>query len=466
MAFRGSIDPIGAHELLRRVAAHDDPGMLTVSDGHSTHMIWIGHGDIVCAAPDAPIDVVAHILDGDGGTFLFEADRAAPRPGVRAPFAETLDIARGLHDELGELIACVPSPAHEVRWSPRLRGPVEIDAGTWSLLVAITAMPTTDVLAAREGSDLLARRAVRHLVDAGLVEVFEADVPSPVIAPEKSARRRPADLDVDPDLEFAMLPPADLFFSELPSSTDEPIDDGAVSADAMVLLEVASIDGGEQLVHEIDAAAVIDPGDLSDWHISEDNLDIDESGWATSRALEPAIDDAVEPEVVGESDDAHADANVDAAAEIESGASDDAAWDSDDGWGDGAWGQAAVPADEPAGWGDIAPDDVDAVVDVGWGDAAIETAEANLDAPVGEPPMAALPSPATPSAATGPAAASPLVPPSPSPLVPNPPLLVPPPPAPVAPADKVGDDADATSPTDAELLSRAQIYRFLSSMRS
>ena len=163
----------------------------------------------------------------------------------------------------------------------------------------------------------------------------------------------------------------------------------------------------------------------------------------------------------------------------------DEAWASD-GWGD-AWSHEPAPVDEPVGWGDAEPDEVDedgTPVEHGWDDdppiqlvdrdAPADLIDESARVPDGAPtasgdtstvgmsPFAALASPPTPIAAIGPA-------PAPDSLVvPVPPSIVPPPPAPVAPADKVGDDIDAgeTSPTDDELLSRAQIYRFLSSMRS
>ena len=188
MSLQGTLETIPLSDVLSLLAATKKTGELRVTGPRGDGRLWLAAGEVVEAAvPRAatPVDAVFELLRLTAGTFAFEGGATAPKPGDPAPVAALLSEAQARLDVWRSIEAVVPSTASLVSLAGELSSDdVTVSRQQWRHLVAVAAGGDVHGVMERLGvGEFDACRAVKDLVDAGLVTVAAAPAP----APEKPA---------------------------------------------------------------------------------------------------------------------------------------------------------------------------------------------------------------------------------------------------------------------------------------
>ncbi len=203
MALQGTLDTFSLPDVLRLLATTSKTGRLRIDGDRGQGSVWLDGGSVVEAAADRAVDgtptdeVVFELLRFDSGTFAFDADDNAPRPGRADGVEDILRRATSLLGEWNELEAVVPSLAHHVTLAPDLSADeVTIDADRWKTVVAVASGRTVGELAKDLGlTELGVSRVVRDLVELGVADVDGPGRPESAPraeAPSQMPRRAPA----------------------------------------------------------------------------------------------------------------------------------------------------------------------------------------------------------------------------------------------------------------------------------
>lgn len=408
---QGAIESVGVREVLR-LALAQAPTRLTLASSAGQVTLWCADDGVAAGAPRATAaEAVAQALALTTGTFTIEAVGAEEIGGPVVPFFDALGPAEDLAASWPAVVAVVPDPAVPARLVRRLGGPTTVTADQWRILTRVGVGRTVaDLAALLDIGERASRRVVAGLVADGLLELVS--VPTPLAPP------------VGP----ALAPPR-----------RAPADDAATGDD--------------------DALA---------WADDADDHDADETGCpAPSDCAAPHAPDAPDPlDGVGEIDARWA---MDDAVAAEPSRR----WAQDEATDDGASWPDAVPAGPTQEWDWDAHQAVEVVSswdEASWGDAPSDLA------PVEAPRPASQPAPA--SAAAVPASAT-AAPAARKPAAPEPPAMAPGSLAhrPKEPAPEPLLEPGSSEPTqvnvellgslagDDELVNRALLFKFLSSVR-
>lgn len=264
MALQGTIETFALPDVLRLLASSKKTGRLRVSGTRGSGSVWVESGQIVQTdATKAPhalsnVDVVFELLRFRDGSFTFENDRNAPDPGSPQEVEPVLIEAELQLAEWREIEAVIPSIDCTVRLVPELpRADVVVDAEKWRVLVAIgggtSVSQVGDTLILGE---MAVSRAVRELVELGVVEVLEPEspavdvpeppavraVPAPVVEEEPAPVALPEpepDPEPEPEPVTAVVEPdpAPEVVDEEPPIFDEEDDDEPVGRSARAELD-------------------------------------------------------------------------------------------------------------------------------------------------------------------------------------------------------------------------------------
>ena len=188
MSLRGTLDTLSVPELLTVLAATNRSGELLVRADRFEGRLWLADGGLVKAdVPDSAdiVDAVCALLGLGSGEFSFETHATPVSASEVLPVEDVLAEAQSRRSEWLALDAAVPSLAARFRLSSEAsEGAVTLRAEQWRMLVALAA--GADVRAAMDVLDLDevdARRAVRALRDAGLLEPAPAPLSEPTPGP-------------------------------------------------------------------------------------------------------------------------------------------------------------------------------------------------------------------------------------------------------------------------------------------
>jgi DNA-binding MarR family transcriptional regulator len=205
VALQGTLDTFALSDVLRLLAATKKSGRLQITGERGTGSVWALDGEIVrieaAHAPHATeaVDGLFELLRFEEGSFTFDAE-ATPDDSSQATDLEVLlPQAEALLEEWHSIEAVVPSLDAWVTLRTKLpRDEVKVDQARWTTLVAVaggaTVRRVADELCLAE---LAISRAVKELVELGLVEISDAPpagvVPHAAIAPagEAAVRSRP-----------------------------------------------------------------------------------------------------------------------------------------------------------------------------------------------------------------------------------------------------------------------------------
>ena len=185
MALQGTLDTFSLPDVLRLLATTGKTGCLHVDGDRGRGRVWIDDGAVVAATADRALgepsidEVVFEMLRFGRGSFSFAADEPAPHEAEPTEIEGTLRRATQLLEEWRELEAIVPSLSHRVAMAPELTvEQVTVDADRWKALVAIASGRSVGELAENMGvGELGITRTVSDLVELG-VAVIEAPQPS------------------------------------------------------------------------------------------------------------------------------------------------------------------------------------------------------------------------------------------------------------------------------------------------
>jgi hypothetical protein len=176
VALHGSLETLGLEEVLSLLSNTAKTGELRVNADRLTGRLWFAEGQLVGADAGRArslVDAVFELLRLDSGTFSFDQDRKAPSPSTPSPIGLVLGEAKDRLVEWREIEKVVPALACRVTLAGELSQPaVTVTSDQWKLLVVFGPGGTVEDLVERYGqSEFEACRAVRDLVDGGLVEV-------------------------------------------------------------------------------------------------------------------------------------------------------------------------------------------------------------------------------------------------------------------------------------------------------
>ena len=202
MALQGTLDTFSLPDVLRLLATTSKTGRLRIDGDRGRGNVWLSDGGVVDADADRTLDgtpvdeVVFELLRFESGNFAFDGDDTAAASGKPEDVEALLRRANALLGEWNELEAVVPSLEHEVTLAGDLSADeVTISADSWQSLVAVSSGRTVGELATALGlTELGVSRAVRDLVELGVVDVTLSDRPRPAPVPAAPPRRPRAPL--------------------------------------------------------------------------------------------------------------------------------------------------------------------------------------------------------------------------------------------------------------------------------
>ena len=274
MALQGTLDTFSLPDVLRLLATTSKTGRLRIEGDRGRGSVWLADGGVVDADADRTLDgtpvdeVVFELLRFESGNFAFDGDDTASAAGDPEEVDALLGRADALLGEWNELEAVVPSLEHEVTLARDLSADeVTISADHWPSLVAVSSGRTVGELASSLGlTELGVSRAVRDLVELGVVDVARPDrtraaaAPVAQAAPSPTTRdlpRRPAARpEVDaPAVPGVPAPPAGHsqragWLGERTGEFPTPVVDTPPAG---------TVNGGERTTHEVPAAPPAPP---------------------------------------------------------------------------------------------------------------------------------------------------------------------------------------------------------------
>ena len=196
MSLSGTLDTFALPDVLRLLAATRKTGRLDLESPGGRGALWLAAGAVAGAAAPAPVAtavaeppsvaVVFELLRCREGSFAFDAGATCSVADAAREVEELLAGAEELLAEWREIEAVVPSVAARLSLRPELPGPsATVTAEQWRMLVAVGGGTTVAALGAdRSLDDMAVSRAVKGLVEAGLVDVGPEDAPVPVAVEE------------------------------------------------------------------------------------------------------------------------------------------------------------------------------------------------------------------------------------------------------------------------------------------
>jgi hypothetical protein len=182
VALQGTLDTFALPDVLRLLAATKKTGRLRITGGRGTGSLWVAAGEVVAVdsthAPHAtePVDALFELLRFEDGAFTFDADATHDDPAPATDVEILLAQAEGLLEEWRTIVAVVPSMDAWVALRATLpTASVTVEQSHWTTLVAVGGGASVR----RIGDELCLgelpiSRAIKELVELGLVEITEA----------------------------------------------------------------------------------------------------------------------------------------------------------------------------------------------------------------------------------------------------------------------------------------------------
>ncbi len=202
MALSGTLDTLSLPELCELLSGTNKTGALQVRAEAGSGVLWFDGGK-VCAGeaggqtgpppPGAAGDLLGRLNDVcfelfryTEGSFEFEPERKPSWPAERG-----IDVSGLLAEterrmaEWREIISVIPSIEARPRLvpEPSASGPITLDAAQWRVVTGIDGRRRVSALIrVLDGGEFSVCKLLRSLVQAGLVEIENADVPAPAAA--------------------------------------------------------------------------------------------------------------------------------------------------------------------------------------------------------------------------------------------------------------------------------------------
>lgn len=191
MALQGTIDTFELTEVVRLLAAGSKTGVLRLEGSRGSGRVWVKKGKVTAIEVDhAPrtgghAEAMFELLRFEDGSFTFASGGEADPEGEPTELEEILGAAEGQLAEWREIERVVPTTRAHVSLRPELkRGDVVLDKQRWRLVAAIGGGITVATLGeVMDLGELPVSRAVKELIELGVVDLDATRVDEPVIAP-------------------------------------------------------------------------------------------------------------------------------------------------------------------------------------------------------------------------------------------------------------------------------------------
>jgi hypothetical protein len=195
VALQGTLDTFALPDVLRLLAATKKTGRLRITGGRGTGSVWVSSGEVeAIEATHAPhagdsVDALFELLRFEEGAFTFDAEATHDDPGPATDVEILLAHAEALLAEWRDIESVVPSMDAWVTLRRKLpMSEVALDQDRWTTIVAIGAGATVrrigDELCLAE---LPISRAIKELVEVGLVDIADSAPPGSVPMSASSA---------------------------------------------------------------------------------------------------------------------------------------------------------------------------------------------------------------------------------------------------------------------------------------
>jgi hypothetical protein len=197
MSLQGSVETIRLSELLTLLACNGKTGSLRVQTSQVDARLWLNDGQLVGTQVGSTrtfTDALFQLLRLPDARFVFEPGDQPERPSTPADVKPLLAEAQRWVAEWGEIQAVVPSLGVVVRLSTEIGKPeVMVRADQWRLLVAAAGRQVGDALDELDVGEFEGCRAVKDLVDAGLIFLQVGNETVMTAAPASRAQSEPSE---------------------------------------------------------------------------------------------------------------------------------------------------------------------------------------------------------------------------------------------------------------------------------
>jgi hypothetical protein len=196
VSLHGSLETFALPDVLSLLSSTQKSGELRVVGGRLDGKVWVDHGKVVgseVGRSTTIVDAVFELLRLASGTFSFESDRPAPSPSQPVTIEPVLAEAQSRLVEWRQIEAVVPSLEALVTLAAEApNGEVTIRADQWRMLVAAgEGRPVGDLMERLGTCEFDTCRALKELVEGGLVAVAAASVAEEPVQREEPAPPAP-----------------------------------------------------------------------------------------------------------------------------------------------------------------------------------------------------------------------------------------------------------------------------------
>lgn len=209
MALQGTLDTFALPDVLRLLASTKKVGRMRVTGDGGSGSLWVEGGTVVGsellvrgAQADSLTEVLFNLLRFANGSFTFEAGAMPPANGVARDVESIIVEAELMLGEWRALELVVPSLDSWLTLTQELKGrDVVVDNARWRIIVTVGSGATVGEVGRRVGlGDLAVMRAVKEVIELGLVEVTAPAPVDAVVADTGVTGSFLASADVVPDL--------------------------------------------------------------------------------------------------------------------------------------------------------------------------------------------------------------------------------------------------------------------------
>jgi hypothetical protein len=218
VALQGTLDTFALPDVLRLLSSTKKVGRLRVTGDSGSGSLWVDGGSVVGsellvrgAEADSLTEALFNLLRFSHGSFTFEAGSLPPVNGEQRDVEGVIVEAELMLGEWRALELVVPSLETWLTLTQELKGrDVVVDGARWRIIVTIGSGATVAEVGRRVGlGELAVMRAVKEMIELGLVEVSDAaPVEIPVAPVELAAPPVAASFTAAPATSTAPVAPA------------------------------------------------------------------------------------------------------------------------------------------------------------------------------------------------------------------------------------------------------------------
>lgn len=218
MSLHGTLETFALPDVMALLAATKKTGELRVVGGRLDGRVHLDAGRVVAAnvgRADSFVDAVFELLRLSSGKFSFDADKQSESPADPVDVEPLLLEAQSRLTEWRAIEAVVPSMEHGCSLVADLSDPhVTLAADEWRMVVAVASSRCVADVAERLGlGEFAACKALKDLVESGVVEIGAPPAPAPVkvkAEPKVEAKLEKAEPEPAPEPKAERPAPAPL----------------------------------------------------------------------------------------------------------------------------------------------------------------------------------------------------------------------------------------------------------------